>query len=186
MVRSSDGKTRIDSGDTSVITDPAAQQVTVLDHLKKEARIMPMQSAPAPPPQPGMPGMPAQGAAPPPFQPPPMHVQDLGKSVIDGHEVDGKRYIIQPPSPPQLPQPPQVAGAPPSPPPKPAAPKIPTTADMWTSTKLAMPVMTQVTGPFGKQTSYHTIAETAEPHPAMFQIPPGYKPVMPPASPLPK
>ena len=61
---------------------------------------------------------------------------------------------------------------------------MPTTADMWTSTKLGMPVMTQVTGPFGKQTSYHTISETAEPHPAMFQIPAGYKPVMPTASPL--
>jgi hypothetical protein len=180
MVRSGDGKTRIDSGNTSVITDPRAQQVMVLDHLTKEARILPMQSAPVP----QQPGMPASGAAPPPFQPPPMHVQDLGKSVIDGYEVDGKRYIIQPPPPPQPPQAPQVAGAPPPPPPKPPAPQMPTTADMWTSTKLGMPVMTQVTGPFGKQTSYHTIAETAEPHPAMFQIPPGYKPVMPPASPL--
>jgi hypothetical protein len=180
MVRSGDGKTRIDSGNTSVITDPRAQQVMVLDHLTKEARILPMQPAPAP----QQPGMPASGVAPPPFQPPPMHVQDLGKSVIDGHEVDGKRYIIQPPPPPQPPQAPQVAGAPPPPPPKPPAPQMPTTADMWTSTKFGMPVMTQVTGPFGKQTSYHTIAETSEPHPAMFQIPPGYKPVMPPASPL--
>lgn len=188
MVRSGDGKTRIDSGNTSVITDPRAQQVMVLDHLTKEARIMPMQPAPPspPPPPPQQPGMPPPGAAPPPFQPPPMHVQDLGKRVIDGHEVDGKRYIIQPPSPPQPPQPPQVAGAPPSPPPKPPVPQMPTTADMWTSTKLGMPVMTQVTGPFGKQTSYHKIAETAEPHPAMFQIPPGYKPVKPPAPPLPK
>jgi hypothetical protein len=114
-----------------------------------------------------------------------MHVQDLGKSVIDGHEVDGKRYIIQPPPPPQPPQPPQAAGAPPALP-KPATPQMPTTADMWMSTKLGMPVMTQVTGPFGKQTSYHKIAAIAEPHPAMFQIPPGYKPVMPPAPPLPK
>ena len=165
MVRSGDGKMRIDSGNTSVITDPRAQQVMVLDHLTKEARIMPMQPALTPPPRPGMP---PPGAAPPPFQPPPMHVQDLGKGVIDGHEVDGKRYIIQPPPPP------------------PPAPQMPTTADMWTSTKLRMPVMTQVTGPFGKQTSYHKIAATAEPHPAMFQIPPGYKPVMPQAPPLPK
>jgi len=164
MVRSGDGKTRIDTGDTSVITDPSAQQVTVLDHLKKEARIMPMQPPPPAPPPPAMPGMSPPGAPPPPFQPPPMHVQDLGKSVIDGHEVDGKRYIIQPPPPP-------------TPPSKPQMPQMPTTADMWTSTKLAMPVMTQVTGPFGKQTSHHKIAETAEPHPAMFQIPPGYKPV---------
>jgi hypothetical protein len=61
-----------------------------------------------------------------------------------------------------------------------------TTVDSWTSTKLGMPVMTQVTGEFGKQTSYHKIAATAEPHPAMFQIPPGYKPVMPSAPPPPK
>jgi hypothetical protein len=86
MVRSGDGKTRIDSGNTSVITDPRAQQVMVLDHLTKEARILPMQSAPVPPQQPGMA---ASGAAPPPFQPPPMR-PGLGQSVIDGHEVDGK------------------------------------------------------------------------------------------------
>jgi hypothetical protein len=184
MVRSGDGKTRIDSGSTSVITDPKAQQVTVLDHLTKEARIMPMQSAPAPPPQ-SQPGIPAAAIAPPPFQPPPMHVQDLGKGVIEGHEVDGKRYIIQPPPPPQLPQPPKVAGEPPAPP-KPPAPQMPTTADMWTSTKLGMPVMTQVTGPFGKQTSYHKIAETAEPNPSIFQVPPGYKQVIPPPSPIQK
>jgi hypothetical protein len=183
MVRSSEGKMRIDTGNTSVITDPQAQHVMVLDHLAKEARIMPMQASPPPPPPP-RPGMPPL-AAPPPFQPPPMHVQDLGKSVIDGHEVDGKRYIIQPPPAPQAPQPPQVAGAPP-PPPKPPAPQMLTTVDSWTSTKLGMPVMTQVTGAFGRQTSYHKIAATAEPHPAMFQIPPGYKPVMPPAPPPPK
>jgi hypothetical protein len=176
MVRSGDGKTRIDSGNTSVITDPSARQVTVLDHLTKEARIMPMQSAPPPPPL-QQPGAPPTGAAAPPFQPPTIHVQDLGKSVIDGHEVDGKRYIIQPPAPPPLQAPAPL---------KPQAPQMPTTADMWTSTKLGMPVMTQVTGPFGKQTSYNKIAETGEPHPALFQIPPGYKPVMPPASPIPK
>jgi hypothetical protein len=187
MVRSGDGKTRTDSGNTSVIADPKAQQVTVLDHLTKEAHIMPMQPAPPSPPQlPQKPGMPPTGAAPPPFQPPAMHVQDLGKSVIDGHEVDGKRYIIQPPAPPPPPQAPQVPGGPPPAPPKPPAAQKPTTADLWTSTKLGLPVMSQVTGPFGKQTSYHKIAETMEPHPAMFQIPPGYKQVMPPAPPLPK
>jgi hypothetical protein len=57
---------------------------------------------------------------------------------------------------------------------------MPTMVDTWTSPKLGMPVMTKVTGPFGTQTTYHKMGAAAEPHPAMFQIPPGYKQVMPP------
>jgi hypothetical protein len=181
MFRSSDGKMRVDTGATSVITDPKAQQAILLDHVTKEARIMPL--------QPGMPQVPAPAlsmAAPgfKPPTPPPMQVQDLGKTLLGGQEVDGKRYIVQPPTAPPLPGAPQVPAAPQAPgmpqlPPKPNVAPMPTTIDVWTSTKLAMPVLTQVTGPFGQQTCACSAAQTAEPHPAMFQIPPGYKPVMP-------
>src|ERR1700730_17317695 len=56
MWRSGDGKTRIDTPTTSVISDPASQHTIVLDHVKKEATVIPM-------PPPGSPG-PAPSAAP--------------------------------------------------------------------------------------------------------------------------
>src|SRR5271165_1284903 len=54
--RAADGKTRVDSGDMSVISNPAAAQTIVLDHVKKTATIQPSPS-PAPP-NPAMPQMP--------------------------------------------------------------------------------------------------------------------------------
>jgi hypothetical protein len=185
MTRSSDGKMRIDTGTTSVITDPHTQQAMVLDHVQKTATILPMR------PTPPQLAVPKPGAPTPPFQPPStpsVGVQDLGKSVIDGHPVDGKRYIVQPPQAPQAPQmapPPAAPGAPQAPqaPQMPQKPPMPTVADVWTSTSLGMPVLTRVSGPFGEQTSYCKPAASGEPHPALFQIPPGYKPVMPPPAP---
>lgn len=169
MTRSSDGKVRVDTGNTSLIHNPKERQAILLDHLKKEARIVPMQTAP---PQFGMPPLgPATPAAASP-EAPPMKVHDLGKSFIEGQEVDGKRYIIQPPAAPVSPQGSQKPGLP-------AAPPAPTTVDVWTSSKLGLPVMTQVTGPFGQQTCLCKTAPTAEPHPGLFQIPPGFTPVMP-------
>src|SRR5580704_17571745 len=90
MFRASDGKMRVDTGTTSVITDPRAQQAILLDHVSKEARIIPLQ-----PTAPQL-AMPQLGGATPAFkQPaiPAMQVLDLGKSMLGGHEVDGKRYI---------------------------------------------------------------------------------------------
>jgi hypothetical protein len=49
-----------------------------------------------------------------------------------------------------------------------------------------MPVLTKVSGPFGEQTTYCKAAPSAEPHPALFQIPPGYKPIVPPPPAPPK
>jgi hypothetical protein len=173
MFRSSDGKVRVDTGNTSLISNPKEQQAILLDHVTKEARVIPMQGGP---PQPGLPLMgPATPSTPSPAAPP-MKVQDLGKSLIEGQEVDGKRYIIPPPAPPAAP------GLPPGlqKPGLPAVPPSPTTVDVWTSSKLGLPVMTQVTGPFGQQTCMCKTAPTAEPHPGLFQIPPGYTPVMPP------
>jgi hypothetical protein len=42
MWRSSDGKTRIDMPQSSVISDPISKHTIVLDHLKKEASIIPV------------------------------------------------------------------------------------------------------------------------------------------------
>lgn len=227
--RASDGKTRVDSGTTSVISNPAAGQTIVLDHVKKTALVKPTPPAAPQPaasqmPQAGTPAFP--GAAP---QPPGVQAQDLGKSVLQGHEVEGKRYVIHPPAlpkmpgmpkapqvpgmpkPPQMPgmpKAPQMPGAPPptaqtpgapappkapglpgapSPPQAPAVsqkPPVPTTVETWTSTKMHLPMLTKMQGPFGQVTQVCHSAVPGEPHPAAFQIPPGYK-VIKPAAPKP-
>jgi 3-deoxy-D-arabino-heptulosonate 7-phosphate (DAHP) synthase len=48
-------------------------------------------------------------------------------------------------------------------------------AEVWTCAKTHLPVLTKISGSFGTQTSVCKTAQTAEPHPATFQIPPGYK-----------
>jgi hypothetical protein len=191
MWRSSDGKFRLDTPTSSVITDPASQKAILLDHVKKEATIMPMAPA-ATGAAPSMAGqMPAAaGAA------PPMQVEDLGKSMIEGHEVEGKRFTLPPPTPPQMPKmpgapavpgmpgAPAVSGAPKAPAMS-TLPKVPSVTEVWTSAKLKTPVLTKVTTGAGQQTTYCKPTSTQEPHPSVFQIPPDYKikPPTPPAAP---
>ena len=107
FARAGDGKTRVDSGNMSVISNPAAAQTVVLDHVRKTATIqpavlpalpnpaMPQMPGFAPPAPPGLPGQPHV----------PVHVEDLGKSVLQGHAVEGKRFVmpaLAPPKPPAL------------------------------------------------------------------------------------
>jgi hypothetical protein len=148
MLRSASGQTRLDVGNTSIITDPRTQVRMVLDHLNQTFRVMPL-TPPGMPAMPGMPqaamagipgvGLPAMPAV------PSVSFQDLGKKIMDGLEVQGKRYIIP-------------SGS----------------METWNSTKLHMPVLTSFSGPFGQQTCKCAITP-AEPNPSMFQIPPGYK-----------
>ena len=51
----------------------------------------------------------------------------------------------------------------------------PTVTEIWTSTKLKTPVLTKVSSSAGEQTTYCKPTSTDEPHPSVFQIPPGYK-----------
>jgi hypothetical protein len=183
MWRSGDGKTRVDTPTTSVISDPASQHTIVLDHVKKEATVIPMPPPGSPGPAPSAaPGAPAAPAA------PAVHVESLGKSMIEGHEVEGKRYTL-PASPPAskpampamkmpgmpgAPQTPKAPGAPAAP----AAPKLPpkpSVTEVWTSVKLKTPVLTKTTTATGEQTTYCKPTETGEHPPSVFQIPPGYK-----------
>ena len=194
LFRASDGKTRVDTGNLSVIHDPAAGKTIVLDHVKKTAQIAP--SVPQAPQMPGMPqmpqmpGMPAMPGAP---QMPAMHVQDLGKSFMQGQQVEGKRYTIAPPAMPQMPgapsapqapqlpgmpKPPQIPGAPKLPA-MPAKPAMPSTAEVWTSPQLQLPMASKVNGSFGQQTAVCQKAIPGEPNPAVFQIPPDYKQLLP-------
>lgn len=198
MWRSSDGKFRLDTPTSSVITDPSSQKAILLDHIKKEATILPMPPAAAGS-APSMPGMSPAAAG----QVPAMKVEDLGKSMIEGHEVEGKRFTLPPPSPPPMPKMPQmpqmkVPGAPqapsapgaaapaaPKPPQMPTLPKVPSVTEVWTSVKLKTPVLTKVTTGVGEQITYCKPTSMAEPHPSVFQIPPDYKikPPTPPAAP---
>ena len=212
--RSADGRTRVDSGNMSTISNPTTGQTVVLDHLKKTALVHqappPLPQPPALPhlPQVALPGMPQLP------QPPTAQVQDLGKSAMHGHEVEGKRYLIQPPPPPKPPTPPPLPAAPPMPalkmpampqvpklpaekipqippPPKPPAPPTPppppspTAAEVWTSTKLQVPMHTKLGGSFGQLTQVCQRLTPGEPHPAAFQIPPDYRVIAPPPPPQP-
>jgi len=182
LIRSGDGKIRVDSGNFSVISDPASQRTILLDHLNKEAKSLSAAAAPQLPgmQMPGMPqvtppGLPAGVPA-----PPPTNVQDLGKRLIEGEEAEGKRITFLPP---KMPGMPNVPGAPgmPSLPQQPGMPNVPqppqlppTVAEIWTNPNLHLPVLTQVTGAFGQQNT-----AIAEPDPSQFQIPKDYKDLTP-------
>jgi hypothetical protein len=159
--RAADGKTRVDSGNMSVISNPAAAQTIVLNHLKKTATIQPRPS-PSPP-NPGMPQMPNLSPPGLPGQPqvPGVKVEDLGKTVLQGLEVQGKRFVIPPIAPPKAPalqmpsvpktpqmpgmpaaalKPPQIPGMPSAPktpqiPGRPPAPKTPQIPGMLSAPK---------------------------------------------------
>jgi hypothetical protein len=185
MWRSSDGKMRFDTPNTSIISDPGSRRTILLDHLKKEASIFPMPPAAPGAPSAGMPQAPATNIP----KPPAMQVEDLGKSMIEGHEVEGKRYTlphIAPPAKPQMPSVPKAPTAPgapsapslpgaPKPPSMPTLPPKPNVTEVWTSVKLKAPVLTKVTTAAGEQTTYCKPTSADEPHPSVFQIPPEYK-----------
>jgi hypothetical protein len=116
----SNGMMRVDTGNTSIITDPVKHQTITLDHLKKEARI----HEPAPPPLPKLeaPHMdlpkPQVDVVPPAK---PISVKDLGKRWLQGYEVHGKEYVFPPVKMPEAPSAPGGAAMPGAP----AAPKLP-------------------------------------------------------------
>ena len=101
---------RIDSPTSSIISNPTDQKTILLDQLEKRgddyshACGLQSQRAPA--------GSKLPGGAP---SPPAMQVQDLGKSMIEGHEVEGKRYVLPAAQKPQMPPMPKIPQVPDSP-----------------------------------------------------------------------
>ena len=166
MLRSLDGKLRVDFGNTSVITIPALKQTITLDHLKREARIFPMPQAPQIPTLPG--GLPLPQLASLPSTP--MKVVELGKQIIEGEEAEGKHFIFQ--HTPQLPNVPQ-----------PNLPSLTHSVEVWTSTKTRLPLLTRMTESFGQQINRCKCAAATEPAPTQFLIPADYKTVEIPAAP---
>ena len=96
-------------------------------------------------------------------------MKDLGKRLVEGHEVDGKQFTLPPP--PKPPEKPELPGMPE----KPKLPEAPTVTEVWTSTQLQVPVLTRITGPFGKQTCHCKNLSGAEPPASLFEIPADYK-----------
>jgi hypothetical protein len=190
--RSSNGSTRIDTPRSSIITLPASQKTIMLDHLKKEAMIIPMPAVSSGILQPQNSQASGGGA-----RHPALQVHDLGKALIEGVEVEGKRYILaqeqkavskmqaqqmsskqQSPQASQSPQAPNMPGMPamPIPPNLQQLAKLePTVTEVWTSVKLGTAVLTKVKSSAGEQTTYCKPTSTDEPHPSLFEIPPGYK-----------
>jgi hypothetical protein len=163
LSRAADGRMRIDYGNTSVIQDPAARKMIVLDHIKKEARSLPLRKQSVP--QPNVPLVP--GALAMASMPPGATVRELGKKMVEGMELEGRQYTM--PSMPGMPQKPGM----------PAKPGMPTPAslvsEVWTSTQHKLPVLTRITGPFGKQTCICKNVKGTEPDPSLFKIPENYK-----------
>lgn len=118
MLKSGDGKMRVDYPNMSVITNPHTQQAMILDHAKQEFKVVPLNMPkPGMPPLPHMPGLPhvpALPSIPGAPHPPVMQVQDLGKAAIQGHPVEGKQVTMAMPTVPGMPQvkPPQMPAMP--------------------------------------------------------------------------
>jgi hypothetical protein len=199
---------RTDYGDISVINDPKAEQTIILNHVTKEAQVLPLPKGDEIP-KFTPPKLPEGVAAP---KPSDVKVEDLGKAVIEGHPVEGKRFTFKPPDPPkppempkipEMPKPPQapkLAGmALPKAPAAPAAPElpkepeppplpaVPVVSEVWTSEKLKLPVLTKTTSAAGQQMCHCKYKEGVEPPATLFKIPPEYKMIPPPEPPqLPK
>lgn len=164
QLRSAEGKLRFNFGTTSMIINPQAQIQIFLNHLTQEARIIPsvpgMPAIPGLPAIPGMPAIPMAGAIAGGLnaanQP---QLQQLGTRMIDGLEAEGMRYVF------------------------PIGSAI-SSWEVWTSTKLKMPVLTTTIGSFGQKTCTCKCSPVPPP-PANFEIPPGYTVIQPPNVQLP-
>jgi hypothetical protein len=157
LFRAGDGRTRLNYGDISIIHNPKTAMQIVLDHVAQQARMMPS----APGEMPGMPGLPSMPGMPG-FAPPGMpgsgggmNVIELGKSMMQGEPVEGRRFMLGPGS----------------------------MAEVWTNTKLQLPVLSTFSGSFGQQTCRCRNTSFGEPDPSLFQIPPNYSTISPPAMP---
>ena len=175
MSRSITGQMRIDYGLTSIITNPKAAVMLLLDHVNKEFREIPtppsVSAQLTPPGMPGIPGMPPMPAA-------EMAIKDLGIRIVQGIEVMGRQITLPPLAPPT---PPGLPGAPAMPTP----PQLPMIAETWVSTKLLVPVLTRITGSFGQVMCHCKNTVAGEPPPTAFQVPPDYKQVGLPPAPTP-
>jgi hypothetical protein len=152
--QAADGRLRVDFGAISIITNPATGERILLDHLAQVARMLP--AAPALPHVPGLPVVPGLPGAP--ALPGVPAVVALGMDIVNGLEVEGMRYVFQ------------------------ALASPIASWEVWTSTKLKMPVLTRTIGSFGVRTCICKCSPV-EPPASTFQIPSTYTVVHPPLAP---
>jgi hypothetical protein len=164
------------------------------DPVKGESYVLKLSEKIAIPgtPKPEMPALPKPPAAPsiskpempklgmPGAKPPELpEAADLGEKVIDGMTVKGKRFTM--PHPPQPPRPPGMPEAP-------AMPQ-PSTAEVWTSPELKLPIQSSMIDPkTGAKavTEMKNIKPGGKLDPSMFEVPKDFKiapPVKPPKFP---
>jgi len=164
LFRSLEGQLRFDFGTMSLVIDPIAGIRMMLDHVALEARMLAAAvQLPGMPGMPGMPQMPGMAMPPIPSAGVNFNIVKLGKAILEGLEVEGIQYvfaILDPLKPPPI-----------------------TLWEIWTSTKLQLPVMTKIIGAFGQRINICKCVGVPPP-PTAFQVPPGYT-VIPPPSPMP-
>jgi hypothetical protein len=151
--RSLEGKLRFNFGTTSMIVNPLAGVRILLDHVLMEARIL--LNAPT---LPGMPAIPmvAMGLeANLSLGAELAKMEQLGIAYIQGHEAQGMRYLFPPGG-------------------------MLASWEVWISTSLKIPVLTRTIGTFGVRIC-NCKCVAVQPPAAMFEIPPGYKVIQPPA-----
>ena len=151
--QTADGRLRVDFGAISIITNPATGERILLDHLALVARILIGAALLPSGALPGILGLPAA-----PGLPAVTAVVALGMEIVNGLEVEGMRYVFQ------------ALGSPIA------------SWEVWTSTKLKMPVFTRTIGSFGVRTCICKCT-AMEPPASMFQIPSNYTVVRPPLAP---
>ena len=152
--QAADGRLRVDFGALSIITNPATGERILLDHLAQVARILTGAPVLA-----GVAGLLAVPGLPvPPGLPGVPAMVALGMDIINGLEVEGMRYVFQ------------ALGSP------------ITSWEVWTSTKLKMPVLTRTIGSFGVRTCICKCTPV-EPPASTFQVPSTYTVVRPPLAP---
>ena len=146
--RGQSGKTRRDTGSTSVINDPESRTIMNLDHSKREALVIqlppPQKAQPAPATAPGSaPLSPARGVS----------FEDLGESVMGGFQVKGQRITA----------------------PNPTGLKLGMlVTEIWMAPELFLPIYSKQTLPEHQTVQEYMNIRLGEPDPVVFEIPTGY------------
>jgi hypothetical protein len=146
--RGQNGKTRQDTGSTSVISDPESRTIINLDHSKKEALVIQLPPAEAAQP------VPAAAPASPPLSPArKVSFEDLGESTMGGFRVKGQRITA----------------------PNPTGLKLGTlVTETWMAPDLFLPIYSKQTLPEQQTIQEYKNIQLGEPDPAVFAIPDGY------------
>jgi hypothetical protein len=159
LYRDAQGRTRREHGDAVFISDPVLRTTFVLDTKNKTAQQLRASSANSTQKQ-SQTQLSSADVRTAKVVKPQITREDLGKSVIDGHDVLGRRITTV--------IPPLVVGN---------LFRIKVTDETWTSVELGVPIMTSSSDPRQSTTveRLRTILTYPQLDPALFQVPSGFK-----------